>query len=129
LEDIFRSLEWESYGISINGLRLNNLRFADDIIRIGKTKEELARMGTELLNECEKRGLVPNKIKTKYMSNNPDSQMDIDETIIEKVEDRTYLGQEVSFRKGMEKELRTRNRKAWKTATGPWRESLRERWG
>ena len=100
-------MEWESYGISINGLRLNNLRFADDIIRIGKTKEELARMGTELLNECEKRGLVPNKIKTKYMSNNPDSQMDIEGTVIEKVEDYTYLGQEVNQeKKSMEQLLR-----------------------
>ena len=87
----------------------------DDIILIGKTKEELARMGIELFKECEKRGLVPNKIKTKYMSNNPDSQMDIDGTIIEKVEDYTYLRQEVSFREGMEKELRTRKRKAWKS--------------
>jgi len=56
LEDIsFKSLEWD-YGISINGLRLNNLRFADDIILIGKRKEEFARMGIELFKECEKRG-------------------------------------------------------------------------
>ena len=75
----------------INGLRLNNLRFADNIILIGKTKEKLARMGIELFKECEKRGLVPNKITTKYMNNNPDSQMDIDGTINEEVEDLSLI--------------------------------------
>ena len=44
--------------------------------------------------------------------------MDIDGTIIEKIEYYKYLGQEVSFREGMEKKLRTRKRKAWNSLEG-----------
>ncbi|GBP52074.1 Retrovirus-related Pol polyprotein from type-2 retrotransposable element R2DM; Endonuclease [Eumeta japonica] len=32
LEDIFKNLDWEQFGININGSNLNHLRFADDIV-------------------------------------------------------------------------------------------------
>lgn len=43
LEEIFRKLKWEEMekGIKINGKYLSNLRLANDVILIGKTKEEL----------------------------------------------------------------------------------------
>ena len=38
LEDIFQELDWESkYGIKLNGFRLTNLRFADDVVLFAKT--------------------------------------------------------------------------------------------
>jgi len=39
--------------------------------------------------------------------------LEIERTEIEEVEDYTYLGQVVSFREGMEKELRARKSRAW----------------
>ena len=34
LEQVFRRLEWQNKGITINGEKLNHLRFADDIVLI-----------------------------------------------------------------------------------------------
>ena len=47
LEEIFRKLNWSS-GININGERLNHLRFADDIVIVGETIEEVEEMLREL---------------------------------------------------------------------------------
>jgi hypothetical protein len=115
LESIFRELDWEEYGMSINGMRLHNLRFADDLILISGNKDELERMGEELFAKCDEWGLQANKIKTKYMSNNIDTQLTIEGTIIEKVEEYTYLGQVISISKGIESELAVRKEKAWRS--------------
>lgn len=32
LENAFRKLKWEGNGVSVDGTKLNNLRFADDIV-------------------------------------------------------------------------------------------------
>lgn len=39
LEHVFRQLEWDDYGININGVLLNHLRFADDFILISENPE------------------------------------------------------------------------------------------
>ena len=67
LEKVFRKMNWEGYGIKINGEYPNNLRFADDIVLIGKDREQLVKMIRELLSKCEKMGLKVNARKTKYM--------------------------------------------------------------
>ncbi|KHJ93001.1 hypothetical protein OESDEN_07095 [Oesophagostomum dentatum] len=41
LEHIFRRLSWATYGLSINGDQLTNLRFTDDVALIAKTEAEL----------------------------------------------------------------------------------------
>lgn len=115
LEKIFRELDWGGHGMSINGSRLNNLRFADDIILIGRSRSELEIMGRELFAKCRAKGLEPNITKTKYMSNNPESTLEIEGVEIEKVEEYTYLGRIVSFNNNSEKELRVRKAKAWKS--------------
>lgn len=114
LEDIIRELNWEECGVIVNGKRINNLRFADDIILIATSASEIQKMGEDLFRSSRKRGLQPNMIKTKYMSNNPDSHLIIEGTNMEKVEDYTYLGRVISFNKGMDKEISARKEKAWK---------------
>ena len=59
LEEIFRRTEIES-GININGERLNNLRFADDIILFAETEEQLERMLIVLNTEGKKDGMKIN---------------------------------------------------------------------
>ena len=59
----------EKSGININGEYLNHLRFADDIVIISETKEQLQGMLQELATESLKRGLRLNKGKTKTMTN------------------------------------------------------------
>jgi len=41
LEDVFRKLYWDKKGLRVEGEYLSNLRFADDIVLISSTKEEL----------------------------------------------------------------------------------------
>lgn len=40
LEEVFRKLEWDGLGLNINGRRLNNLRFADDLLEEDPSKLE-----------------------------------------------------------------------------------------
>ena len=39
LENVFKVLDWNGLGININGEYITHLRFADDIVVIGETKE------------------------------------------------------------------------------------------
>ena len=41
LEDLFRNFDWSNRGVSINGSKLSNLRFADDVTIIAQDLEEL----------------------------------------------------------------------------------------
>jgi len=50
LESIFR-INWERMGLYINGQYLNHLRFADDIILMSETAEELQDMLNDLNRE------------------------------------------------------------------------------
>ena len=68
VEHIFRRIKIES-GINVNGVQLNNLRFADDIILFAKSESELGKL-LEVLNvEGKKDGTKLNKKKTKIMCN------------------------------------------------------------
>ena len=51
LEDVFRKLDWEDkYGITLNGKKLTNLRFADDIVLFSPDPKNLQAMLLELDN-------------------------------------------------------------------------------
>ncbi|KAL0840406.1 hypothetical protein ABMA28_015663 [Loxostege sticticalis] len=51
LENVFRKLDWSDKGISIDGERLNNLRFADDIVLISDNVDDMLVMLEELRRE------------------------------------------------------------------------------
>jgi len=55
-----------------------------------------------------------NKNKTKYMSNNPETELRINGTLIKEVEEYSYLGQVVSLTGGLDTELTIRAENAWK---------------
>ena len=114
LEWAFRKLNWEKYGINIDGKRLNNLRFADDIVLVGQSREEIQKMVEELTTVSNQVGLQLNIAKTKYMSNIPNENIKLGEMEIEIVEEYTYLGRIISFQNGLNKELQTRKKKAWR---------------
>ena len=58
IEEIFRHLQWEDRGVNINGIRLNNLHFADDVVLIANFKQELEYMINELNDEGKKLSLI-----------------------------------------------------------------------
>lgn len=117
LEDVFKRLRWENKGINITGERLNNLRFADDIVLFAQEEQELKEMIKELQTEARKVGLQMNMSKTRYMTNqhnNNEESITIDEQDIEKVETYIYLGQAVTAEKlNQEKEISRRIKLTW----------------
>ncbi|KAJ8727619.1 hypothetical protein PYW07_001738 [Mythimna separata] len=69
LEDIFKILEWIGRGINVNGEYIIHLQFADDIIVMAETTEELRTMLSDLSRAFERVGLKMNMDKTKLMVN------------------------------------------------------------
>lgn len=62
---IFSKLfDWENMGININGERLNNLCFADDVVLVAENVDDLKTMLLDLVNAAQKYGLHINSTKT-----------------------------------------------------------------
>lgn len=122
LEEIFRKLNWEKKGININGEKLNNLRFADDIVLTSEDPEEMKEMLEQIRTESLKVGLKMNIKKTKVMYNGnvqgPHLQgIQIGNDTIERVDEYIYLGQKVKAGPGQEDEIKRRIAMGW-TAFG-----------
>ena len=92
LEEVFRKLDWENKGISINGKKLSNLRFADDIVLFSSDINELEGMLNELNELGKPAGLRINFEKTKILSKNSEHVVRLEGTELEKVEEVVYLG-------------------------------------
>ena len=65
-ETIFRKLE-DIPGFNINGVNLNNLRYADDTVLIAESQKQLQRLLDTVVKESEKMGLSLNVKKTECM--------------------------------------------------------------
>lgn len=80
MEDAFKLLDWKGLGININGQYITHLRFADDIVVMAKSMEELGTM-LEGLNR------VSQRVSLKL---NMDSKLEV-------VDAYVYLGQTVQL--------------------------------
>ena len=116
LEDVFKVLEWRGRGININGEYITHLRFADDIVVMAETTEELSTMLGDLSRASERVGLKMNMDKTKVMVNIhvAPTPIKIGDSTLEVVDDYVYLGQTVQLgRSNFEKEINRRIRLGW----------------
>ncbi|GBP48071.1 LINE-1 retrotransposable element ORF2 protein [Eumeta japonica] len=114
LESIFRRLNWEYLGLNVDGVLLSHLRFADDIVLLGKTSEDLNKMIKELATECEKVGLTLNPEKTRTMTNGIKFTIKLKNTIIDYTDEYIYLGQIITQKEPMRKEIQGRITNDWK---------------
>ena len=71
-------LEETEAGIKIARRNTNNLRYADDMILMAESEEELKRLLMEVKEESEKVGLKLNIQKTKIMESGPITSWQID---------------------------------------------------
>ncbi|XP_047533375.1 uncharacterized protein LOC125068313 [Vanessa atalanta] len=69
LEDVFKTLDWTGYGVNVNGECISHLRFADDIVIIAESLEQLTEMLRSLSDSSRRVGLGMNLDKTKVMFN------------------------------------------------------------
>ena len=84
-------LDEAQVGINIAGRNINNLRYADDIILMAESKEELKSLLMKMKEESEKVGLKLNIQKTKIMASGPITSWQIDGETVETVTDY-FLG-------------------------------------
>uniref|UniRef100_A0A914VH66 Reverse transcriptase domain-containing protein n=1 Tax=Plectus sambesii TaxID=2011161 RepID=A0A914VH66_9BILA len=114
LEQIFRRLPWDDRGINTNGRCLSNLRFADDIVLLANTADELQQMASELNDEAGQVGLKINASKTKAMSTTPLlNPIHLDDSEIEAVDNYIYLGQLITIVRDHTREIRRRKQAGW----------------
>ena len=82
-------------GITVQGKRINNVRFADDIDMIEESLDQLRKNAGELEKTGSKAELKINTGNTKIMvfgRKEIDNQIVVEYTVIENVEEFTYLG-------------------------------------
>ena len=72
---------------NIIGRNINNLRYADDTIRMAESEEELKSLLMKLQEESEKAGLKLNIQKVKIMASSPITSRQIDGETMETVTD------------------------------------------
>ena len=80
-------------GIKISGRNINNLRYADDTIRMAESKDELKSLLMKVKEESEKAGLKLNIQKTKIMAPGLITSWQIDG---EKVTDFIFLDSKIT---------------------------------
>ena len=131
LEEIFKRTSLDQSGITINGERLSNLRFADDIVLFSETEEELERMLEDLNAEGKRDGMKMNKKKTKVMCNThgkktPRNGIKIENEAMEEVDEYVYLGQLLTTGNEINKEIDRRVTAGWQRF-GQYSEFLRKK--
>jgi len=71
-------LDETQVGIKISGRNISNFRYADDIILMAESEEELKSLLMKVKEEVEKVGLKLNIQKTKIMASSPITSRQID---------------------------------------------------
>ena len=89
-------LEEAHAGIKIARRNINNLRYADDIVLMAKSEEELKSLLMKVKEESENFGLKVNIQKTKIMASGPITLWQIDGETVEAVADFIFLGSKIT---------------------------------
>ena len=89
-------LEEAQGGVKIAGIKINNLRYADDTTLMAESKEELKSFLMKVKEESEKAGLKLNIPKTKIMASGPITSWQIDGETMETVTDFIFLGSKIT---------------------------------
>ena len=105
-------------GIKISGRNINNLRYADDIILMAESEEELKSLLMKVKEESEKAGLKLNTQKMKIMASGPITSWQIDEETMETVSDFILGGSKITSDGDCSHEIKRHlllERKLWQT--------------
>ena len=114
LESVFREMDWSKKGINVNGEYMNNLRYADDVVLIATSEEELEEMIQELNEKGKMKGLTMNINKTKVLTKGEENkEIKIDGKKIE-VTEIIYLGQKITLKNNTTEEIDRRIALGWK---------------
>lgn len=111
-EILKKALEEETAGIKINGIPVNNIRYADDTIIIAENIDDLQRLMNRIAECGQEYGLTMNAKKTKFMriskTQRYNEQLTINGTKIEQVDKYKYLGTLIDSTNDYSREIRAR---------------------
>ena len=112
-ETILRQLENRPEGLSINGIMINNLRYADDTVLLASSNEDLQSLYNAVVKSSEELGLHVNSKKTKAMVISkseviPDCHLLHGNATIEQVSSFNYLGALISSDARCKNEIKRR---------------------
>lgn len=111
MEDPFKLLDWKGFSININRECITHLRFADDIVVMAKSLEELSTMLGGLNRVSLRVGLRMNMDKTKTISKVHISPTPV---LLKGLSPQVILGQKFHLRKSnFEKEVNWRIQLGW----------------
>lgn len=121
-EDIIKgALDSQDIGIKINGITINNLRYADDTVILAGTHEELQTLINRMVTRSEEYGLSLNISKTKYMliskTTRNNRKIYVKNQPVETVREYQYLGTTINENNDSSQEIRRRIEKARGTFT------------
>jgi hypothetical protein len=104
-----RVLENWNGGFKIGGITINNLRYADDIVLIAETAEELQELVDRLVQEGTNYNLLLNVAKTKVMTNTAERiNIKVNGTALEQVDVFQYLGANITSEGECRSDIRKR---------------------
>ncbi|WKX95022.1 hypothetical protein Q1695_011906 [Nippostrongylus brasiliensis] len=115
LQDAMKNLDWDAKGYPVDGKRISNLRFADDIVLISNSTAETEEMLSELNMAGRKIGLNMNMSKTQFMVNQwcDTGLVKLNEVALQRVDSYVYLGRELNMENDLAPEIARRRRAAW----------------
>ena len=89
-------LEEAQARIKIAGIKINNLRYADDTTLMAESEEKLKSLLMKVKEESENVGLKLNILKTKIMASGPITSWEIDGETVETVADFIFWGSKIT---------------------------------
>jgi len=114
-DTILNQINWENRGINIDGEYLAHLEFADDILLIAHSPQELEQMLIDIHNASKPVGLNMHLGKTKVMFNKhvTPAVVTVNGTIVEQVDSYVYLGRTISHDGSLLPEIKRRITLGW----------------
>ena len=112
-------LEEAQAGIKIARRNINNLRYADDIILLEESEEELKSLLMKVKEESENVGLKLDIQKTKIMASGPIASWQIDGETVETVTDFIFLDSKITADGDCSQEIKRRLLLERKVMTNP----------
>ena len=110
-EKIMREVIHESDGVKIGGIRISNLRYADDMMLIADSEINLQNLIEKMVKKSEENGLFLNVKKTKILisgENKVAGDVNVNGEKLEQLDHFTYLESEVTEQCDSEKDIRKR---------------------
>src|SRR3984885_7787555 len=103
------ALETYKGGYKIGGRKITNLRYADDIVLIAESPEELQDLVQRLVEAGQKYGLIINQGKTRVMATDKrELNIHIEGSKLKQIDHIQYLGATITEDDGSEEDMRAR---------------------